>query len=147
VSESRSLDLTRLTTADRVLLGAATALFVDSLLTWQRACATVAGVDACERAYAWAGHGAIFGALMALSALAICLVLLAAAGGLAFAPFGVPGAALLAGMALVAGLIKLLLIAGRFPSYGAWIGLILLGAVASGALMKVAERSPAQPRG
>lgn len=146
MSDSRSLELTRLTTADRVLLGAAAALFVDSLLTWQRTCTTVAGVDACQQAYAWAGHGAIFGALMALSALVICLVLLASAGGIAFAPFGVPGAALLAGMAVVTGLIKLLLIAGRFPSYGAWVGLILLGAVASGSLMKVAERRPAQPR-
>jgi hypothetical protein len=130
-----------------VLLGAAAGLFVDSLLAWQRRCVTVGGVDACERAYAWAGHGALFGALMALSALAICLVLLATAGGLVLAPFGLPVAGLLAGTALVAGLIKLLLVAGRFPSYGAWIGLILLGAVASGGLMKVAERHSARPQG
>jgi hypothetical protein len=112
---------------------------VDSLLTWQRACSTIGGVDACERANAWAAQGALFGMLMALAALGVCLAVLASAGGVSFAPLGLPAPTVLAGAAFLAGLIKLVLIAGHFPSYGGWIGLVLLGAVAFGGLMKLGE--------
>jgi hypothetical protein len=146
VSEPRSLDPSRLTTGDRVLLGAGGALFVDSLLAWQRTCVTVGGVDACQRANAWGGHGAVAGVLMSLAALAACLVVLASAGGISPAPLGIPAGALLSAVALTTGLTKLLLIAGHFPSYGAWIGLVLLGVVAGGGLRKVAEgRAAAAP--
>lgn len=147
MSERRSLDPSRLTVGDRVLLGAGGALFVDSLLTWQRACVTVAGLDACDRANAWGGHGALAGVLMSLFALGVCLVVLASAGGISSAPLGVPAGAILAGAGLVTGLVKLVLIAGHFPSYGAWIGLVLLGALAAGGLMKVAERRVVGPPG
>ncbi len=147
MSESRAIDLSRLTTADRMLVVTAAVLFVDSLLTWQRTCVTVAGVDACQRSNAWGGHGAMAGVLMALAALAICLAVVASAGGVSLAPLGVPAVSILSGLTLVAGVIKLLLVAGHFPSYGSWIGLVLLGAVSSGALMKVAERRAARPPG
>ena len=129
----------RLTPADRILLGGSSLLFVDSLLSWQRRCPAVGGMTGlCQRANAWGANGAVFGVLMGISAVLLAVQVLAGAN----AESGEverrvrPG---LIASTLVFGVLKLLLVLGHFPGFGAWLGLILFLALAYGGLMWTRE--------
>jgi hypothetical protein len=138
VSQRRPL-LQRLTPADRILLGGSGLLFVDSLLSWQRRCPAVGGVTGlCQRANAWGANGAVFGVLMGISAVLLAVQVLAGAGSQSEEVERWLRPGLIASI-LVFGVLKLLLVLGHFPGFGAWVGLILLLVLAYGGLMWTRE--------
>ena len=136
-----SFDMTKLSTADKILLGGSLLLFIDSFLAWQRVCVSVVGVRiGCASANAWSGNGSFAGVLMAILALLLFLAVGATAMGIAMP--NVPVAtvnAVLTGGTVLFGVIKFILAVTNHGGYGAWIGLILLIALAYGGYMKMQE--------
>ena len=141
MAQRPSFDMTKLSTADQILLGGSLLLFIDSFLNWQRACASIAGIRVfCGTANAWSGNGSFAGVLMAL--LAIVLFLMVGAGAMGIAMGNMPVATVTAavtGGTVLFGLIKFLFAVTKHGAYGAWIGLILLIAIAYGGYMKMQE--------
>ncbi len=136
-----SFDMTKLSTADKILLGGSLLLFIDSFLHWQQVCTPkVLGLRFCGSASAWGGNGSFAGVLMALLALVLFLVVGASAMGVAMpnVPVSTVTAAL-TGLTVLFGVIKFLIAVTKHGSYGAWIGLILLIAIAYGGYMKMQE--------
>jgi hypothetical protein len=136
-----SFDMTKLSTADKILLGGSLLLIIDSFLNWQRVCFSVVGVNVgCGTANAWGGNGSFAGVIMALGAILLFLVVGATAMGIAMGtiPVATVTAALTAGT-VIFGLIKFLFAVTNHGAYGAWIGLILLIAIAYGGYMKMQE--------
>jgi hypothetical protein len=141
MAQRPSFDMTRLSTADKILLVGSILLFIDSFLSWQKACASVLNVRVfCASANAWGGNGSFAGVLMAILALILFLFVGASALGVSMPNVPVPtvAAGLAAGTA-VFGLIKFLFAVTNHGSYGAWIGLILAIVIGYGAYMKMQE--------
>lgn len=141
MAQRPSFDMTKLSTADKILLGGSLLLFIDSFLNWQRVCVSVVGVRiGCASANAWSGNGSFAGVLMAILALLLFLAVGATAMGIAMpnVPVATVNAVLTAGTVLFA-LIKFILAVTNHGAYGAWIGLILAIALAYGGYMKMQE--------
>jgi len=108
-------------------------LTLDSLLSWQRRCDAVGGITICQRANAWGASGAPFGILMGAFAVAtVGVVAFQAAGHTprwhrSVLPFLISGTVVFGGA-------KFGVVLTRFPAFGAWVGLVLLLALAGGAL-------------
>ena len=138
MSPPRSL-LKRLTPSDLILLGGSSLLFVDSLLRWQGRCDAVGDVvELCERSNAWGAHGAVFGALMGISAALLAVQVVAGVGSQVRGSDRWLRPALIAAI-LVFGVLKVSLVLGHFPAFGAWLGLVLLLVVGYGGLMWARE--------
>ena len=144
MAQRPSFDLTRVPTADKILLGGALLMFVDTLLPWQRACAVI-----CITANAWGSNGAFFGVMLGLFALLLVIGEIMIIANVAM-PAGIPVStvmgALTIGTVLFA-LIKFLFVIGKFGSYGAWIGLVLAAVIAYGGYMKMQEEKASSEPG
>jgi hypothetical protein len=142
MAQRPSFDMTKLSTADKILGGGSLLLFIDSFLNWQRACVSVAGFKVfCGTANAWSGNGGFAGVIMSLAALALLIAIGAGVAGISM-PATVPMATVtlaLIGATVLFGLIKFLFVIGNEGAYGAWIGIILLVAIAYGGYMKMQE--------
>jgi hypothetical protein len=137
-----SFDLTRVSTADKILLGGSLLMFIDTLLPWQRAC-----IGICFTANAWGSNGAFFGVLLGLFALLLLIGEVMIVADVAM-PAGVPISTVMAGLTLgivLFALIKFLIVIGKFGSYGAWIGLVLAAVIAYGGYMKMQEEKSVSP--
>jgi hypothetical protein len=138
---SSGFDMSRLSTASKILLGGSILLLIDSFLSWQRACAGNDFFNICISRSMWNGDGAIFGVIGGL--LLIALILWEAMGlvnmdmnlGMsrskisAYLGFGVLGFVVL----------KFIFAMTESPAYGAFIGLILALAIGYGAWMRFQE--------
>ena len=147
MADRPSFDVSKLSTADKILLGGSLVLLIDSFLPWQRVCVKFLGVGGCVSASAWGGSGSFVGVLMGL--LAIVLLV---GEGLMIAGVAMPPALdarmVLTGVAggtVLFGLIKFLIVVGNHGGFGAWIGLILLIVLAYGAWMKFQEAAATGP--
>ena len=139
----RGFDLARVGAADRILAGGGAALFIDCFLSWQRfACAArVLGVQVCATANAWQGNAVVAGVLMGFLAFLLTAAVMAAVLGVTV-PFAVRSSSIVQGLAwatVAIGLIKFLVVLAHRPHLGAWLGLVLLVAIAYGAWMKYQE--------
>jgi hypothetical protein len=150
-SKPGGFDVSALTTASKIMLVSGILLLVDSFLAWQKVCASdivggdlgdVVG-DICASASAWGGNGAFAGLIMGI--LLIVLVIWEVvqlsnmAGNL---QVGIPptkGSAYLGFAVVVFGVLKFLLVVANEAAIGAWIGLVLLVALAYGSWMKFQE--------
>jgi hypothetical protein len=137
-----TFDISRVRTADRILVVAGLLFFIDSFLPWQRACAGVAGFSFCGSASAWSGDGSWAGVLAGLCAIA----LLASVGLQIFevnlgpnVPLHTIGAVAAAGTVLFT-LLKFLLIVGNSIFVFGFTGLILALAIGYGGYLKWRER-------
>jgi hypothetical protein len=142
MAQRPSFDLTKLTTADKILLGGSLLMFIDTLLPWQRACGAI-----CDTANAWGGNGAFVGVLLGLFTFILLIVEVLTVAGVEIPPtIPVPTVvgALVIGTVLFA-LIKFLIVIGKFGSYGAWIGLVLAIVIAYGGFMKMQEAKAVSP--
>jgi hypothetical protein len=94
----------------------------------------------CGSANAWSGNGSFAGVLMSLLAILLFLMVGAAATGVGMGnlPVGTATAAV-TGLTVLFGIIKFLFAVTKQGAYGAWIGLILLLAIAYGGYMKMQE--------
>jgi hypothetical protein len=131
-----------LSTATKILLIAGVLLLIDTFLAWQSVCGGVAGIATyCFHAGAMSGSGGIFGVLMFIVLLALLGWEIAQLAGakinLQWSPALVSAA--LAGAVVLFGVIKLLLAVTNSPGLGAWIGIILLAAIAYGGYMRWQE--------
>ena len=73
--------LTKLSTADKILLGGALLMFIDTLLPWQRACAAI-----CDTANAWGGNGSFVGVLLGLFTFLLLIGEVVIVAGVAMPP-------------------------------------------------------------
>nr|MBA3727883.1 hypothetical protein [Actinomycetota bacterium] len=143
------MDLSKLSTADKILLGAGLLFFIVTFLPWQSACPDfgfeVAGVK-CDFS-AWGGSGGFLGVLAALLSLALVVWIGMQVAGVNL-NLNIPSAtvaAALAGGTVLFGLIKFLVAVTNSPAWGAFVGLVLLLAIAYGGYMKWQESKLALP--
>ena len=144
MAQRPSFDLTKLSTADKILLGGALLMFIDTLLPWQRACAAI-----CDTANAWVGNGSFVGVLLGLFTFLLLIGEVVIVAGVAMPP-NIPVSTAMAGLTagtVLFALIKFLIVIGKFGSYGAWIGLILALVIAYGGYMKMQEAKVVSPPG
>jgi hypothetical protein len=139
MAQRPSFDLTKLTTADKILLGGSLLMFIDTFLPWQRVCIGLLGI--CPSANAWGGNGSFAGVLLGLFTLALLIGEVMIIAGVAMPP-NIPMSNVMAGLTLgtvLFAVIKFLIVIGKSGSYGAWIGLILALVIAYGGYMKMQE--------
>jgi hypothetical protein len=121
-------------TGQVALLILLTLFLVDTFLPWQRACLDVGGfgfhIAGCFSANAWSGTAAHVGQAAGVFAIAAIVAVGLGLGGVQLAEggrlvtrVGVYGTA-------AAGGLKWLLVIGKVASYGSWIGVLLLLAIA-----------------
>jgi hypothetical protein len=138
MAQRQPFEMSRLSTADRILIGGSVLLVIDTFLAWQRDCIG----DVCgSNRIAWNGDGAFAGVLMGFFAILLIAgqVTMATGGSL---PITIPMSTVMAGLTVgtvLFGLIKFLLVVANHVKYGAWIGLILLLVIAYGGYMKMQE--------
>lgn len=149
MAQRSSFNVSKLSSADKILLGAAVLLLIDSFIPWQRVC--VPGVDIgkthvggfCGSASMWSGSGSFLGVLTGIFLIVLIAWLGANAAGMSM-QVGMPASSvtsiLVAGTVLF-GIIKFFLSAFNHGWLGAWIGLILLLGIAYGGYMKMQEPS------
>src|SRR5438477_8454426 len=140
--QSPSFNMNRLTSADRILGGAAALFFIDTFLRWQTlGCIPIVG---CVGWSAWGGSAGFLGVLAALFAIVLVAWIAISAMGVEL-NLGVPSATISSVLVLGTlgfGILKFLFSAFNHGAYGAWIGLILLLAIGYGAYMKMQEPKP-----
>jgi hypothetical protein len=152
MAQRPSFDTSKLSTADKILAGASLLLFIDSFLSWQKVCgpkeiSAILGISNCATASAWGGDGAFAGVLMALLSLLLLAGTVAMMMGFEL-PLTLPTSTVMAGLTagtVLFGIIKFLFAVANHPALGAWIGLILLIALAYGGYMKMQEQKAIPP--
>jgi hypothetical protein len=155
MEKSGGFDMSKLSIASKILLGAGILLLIDSFLQWQRYCIDFGGVaglgNTCAGVSAWSGSGSFFGLLMVLCVVVLLvwegMQVVGAAGNIKL-PIPASKASAYLGFGVVGfGVLKLLLVlvSDVKPSLFGWIGLILILAVGYGAWMKFQEPESAAP--
>lgn len=138
-----SFDMSKLTTADRILLGGAALFVIDSFLPWQRACLAFEGFSECFSASAWGGDASWAGVIAGLLAILLLAAGVAGLAGVAMPPT-MPMATVMSwlafGVALFA-ILKFLLVVTNEAGFAAFIGLVLALVIAYGGWMKMQEAS------
>jgi hypothetical protein len=143
MAQGPSFDMSKFSTADKILAGGSLLLLIDSFLQWQRVCVG----PICVGASAWGGSGAFAGVLMALLAILLLAGIIAVAAGVSI-PVTLPISTVLSGLTagvVLFGLIKFLIVIGNNAAFAAWIGLILILVVAYGGYMKMQEQKAVPP--
>ncbi len=136
-------DMSKLSMASKLLLGGGILLFIDIFLPWQGGCVDAGPlVKYCVNIKATSGDGGLFGVLMLVAVLALIAWEVMGAlgstidvGGMSTAKVsGIIGAVVAA-----LGLLKFLFSALNHGAWGAWLGLVLILAIAYGTFLKLKE--------
>jgi hypothetical protein len=134
-------DISKMTTASKILLAGGVLYFIDLFLQWNRACAE-AGVlgSFCVGVSGWHGFFGILNGLLALIIIVMEAVILANLE----INVGTPEMrsrvdAGIAWVLLVSTLIKVLLVDNDFISWPAWVGIVLAVVIAYGGWMRWQE--------
>jgi len=149
-SGSSGFDMSKMSTAEKLLAGGSVLLLIDSFLPWQRFCTSdllggelgdLVG-NQCASFSMWQGSGSIFGVLAGLLAIALIVVgVLSMTGGMANMNMGNMSADKLTGFIGLGvagfGLLKFILAVTNTPGWAAFVGLLLLVAIGWGAWQKV----------
>jgi hypothetical protein len=142
-----SFDMSKMSTADKILVIGGFALFIDTFLPWQRVCISFQGIGACASASAWGGSASFLGVLTGI--LSILLVIWLALNLMGTnLQLGVPAptvTSILVGGTVVFGILKLLFVLFNHPGIGAFIGLILIIAIAYAGYTKMQEPTATIP--
>jgi hypothetical protein len=148
-SSSSGFDMSKMSTAEKLLAGGSILLLIVSFLPWQKSCSNLGELgeligqgDICVSFNAWQGSGGIFGVLMALLAIALIVVgVLSMTGNMANMNMGTMSADKLTGFLGLGvagfGLLKFIFALTESPAWGAFVGLVLLAAIGYGAWQKV----------
>jgi hypothetical protein len=149
-SGSSGFDMSKMSTAEKLLAGGSILLLIDSFLPWQRVCASdvlgdlgdLAGFDACANFTMWGGSGSFFGIVTGLLAIALIVVgVLSMTGSMANMNMGSMSADKLTGFlglgVAAFGLLKFIFALTESPGWAAFVGLVLLVAIGWGAWQKV----------
>ena len=145
---SSGFDVSKITTASKILLVSGMLLLLDSFLAWQEICASeVTGVDlgnlgindVCGRASMWGGDARILGVLagFALIALVVWEILILADVDVSVPIESSKLAAYLGFGVLALVVLKFVFVVTNQIAIGAWLGLLLALAVGYGAYMRL----------
>ena len=143
-SGSSGFDMSKMSTAEKLLAGGSILLLIDSFLPWQSVdlggLEDLIGVDASINM--WQGSGAFAGIIAGLLAIAlIVLGVLSMTGSMASMNMGTMSPDKLTGFLGLGvagfGLLKFILVLTNSPGWAAFVGLVLLAAIAYGAWQKV----------
>jgi hypothetical protein len=151
MERSGGFDMSRVSIASKILMGAGILLLIDSFLQWQRVCVEFAGISGCSGVSAWAGSGSFFGLLMGLCLIALLILEVMEAAGAAEnlkLPISPSKASAYLGFGVVIfGVLKLIIVltSDVKPSLFGWVGLVLILAVGYGAWMRFQEPETAAP--
>ena len=149
-SGSSGFDMSKMSTAEKLLAGGSILLLIDSFFPWQRVCASdvlgdlgdLGGFDACASFTMWGGSGSFFGLLTGLLAIALIVVgVLSMTGNMANMNMGGMSADKITGFLGLGvagfGLLKFIFALTESPGWAAFVGLVLLVAIGWGAWQKV----------
>jgi hypothetical protein len=144
-SGSSGFDMSKMSTAEKLLAGGSVLLLIDSFLPWQKFCADLGalGGNVCVGSVsAWQGSGGIFGVLMGLGAIALIVlgVLSMTGSGTSLNMGSMSTDKILGflGLGVAAfGLLKFIFVLTNSPAWAAFVGLVLLVAIAYGAWQKI----------
>lgn len=155
MEKSGGFDMSKMSMASKIIMGAGIVLFIDSFLQWQRVCINFGGItglgNACGGVNAWGGSGSFFGLLMGICVLVLIVwegLQMAGSAGSIKLPISASKASAYLGFGVVVfGVLKLLLVltSSLKPSLFGWLGLILILAVGYGAWMKFQEPESSAP--
>ncbi|MGZ5213760.1 MAG: hypothetical protein ACXWEJ_03645 [Actinomycetota bacterium] len=155
MEKSGGFDMSKMSIASKIIMGAGILLLIDSFLQWQRVCFDFGGVaglgNSCGGVNAWSGSGSFFGLLMGLCVIVLLVwegMQVAGMAGNIKLPISASKASAYLGFGVVgAGILKLILVltSALKPSLFGWIGLILILAVGYGAWMKFQEPETTAP--
>ncbi|HJQ72953.1 MAG TPA: hypothetical protein VJ887_06030 [Actinomycetota bacterium] len=142
-SGSSGFDMSKMSTAEKLLAGGSILLLIDSFLPWQ---SFDLGGDVLNLGSVsinmWQGSGGFFGVLTGLLAIALIVVgVLSMTGSMANMNMGSMSADKLTGFlglgVAVFGLLKFIFALTESPGWAAFVGLVLLVAIGWGAWQKV----------
>jgi hypothetical protein len=148
-SGSSGFDMSKMSTAEKLLAGGSILLLIDSFFPWQRSCSNLGELgeligqgDICVSFSAWQGSGGIFGVLMGLLAIALIVVgVMSMTGSMANMNMGTMSADKLTGFLGLGvagfGLLKFIFALTDSPGWAAFVGLVLLVAIGYGAWQKL----------
>jgi hypothetical protein len=149
-SGSSGFDMSKMSTAEKLLAGGSILLLIDSFLPWQKFCADLGDLgdligqnSVCAGSVnAWRGSGGIFGVLMGLLVIAAIVVgVMSMTGSMAKMNMGSMSADKITGFLGIGiaafGLLKFIFVLTESPAWGAFVGLVLLVAIGYGAWTKV----------
>jgi hypothetical protein len=142
MAQRPSFDMSKLSTADKILLGGSALFLIDSFLPWQRVCIEVAGFSAgCASANAWGGDASWAGILASLLATLLLLASVAGLAGVAMPPT-MPMPMVMSWLAFgtaLFGVLKFLLIITNEAYFFAYLGVLIALGLAYGGWMKMQE--------
>jgi hypothetical protein len=146
-SSSSGFDLSRMSTAEKLLAGGSILLLIVSFLPWQRVCASdvagdLGGFDVCVGFSMWGGSAGWAGVITGLLAIALIVVgVLSMTGAMANMNMGAMSGDKLVGWlgagVFVFGILKFLIVLFNEVGWAAFIGLVLLVAIGYGAWQKL----------
>jgi hypothetical protein len=145
-SGSPGFDMSKMSTAEKLLAGGSILLLIDSFFPWQSAdtggLGDLLGVDL--NLNMWQGSGAFAGIIAGLLAIALIVVGVASmAGAMSNMNMGTMTTdklvAWLAAGVFVFGILKFIFALTESPAWGAFVGLVLLAAIGYGAWQKLQE--------
>ncbi|HET6790172.1 MAG TPA: hypothetical protein VFI35_01125 [Actinomycetota bacterium] len=148
-SGSSGFDMSKMSTAEKLLAGGSILLLIDSFFPWQRVCASdvlgdlgdLAGFDACASFTMWGGSGSFFGFVAGLLAIALIVFGVLSMTGSMANNMGSMSADKLTGFlglgVAAFGLLKFIFALTESPGWAAFVGLVLLVAIGWGAWQKV----------
>jgi len=143
-SGSSGFDMSKMSTAEKLLAGGSILLLIDSFFPWQSY--DLGGLDEILDVGVsfsmWQGSGSIFGVLAGLLAIALIVVgVLSMTGSMANMNMGTMSADKLTGFLGLGvagfGLLKFIFALTEHPGWAAFVGLVLLVAIGWGAWQKV----------
>ena len=138
-SGSSGFDMSKMSTAEKLLAGGSILLLIDSFFPWQSF--GVAGIISVS-SNMWGGSGGWAGVLTGLLTIALIVVgVLSMTGSMANMNMGSMSADKLTGFlgagVVVFGVLKFLLVLTNEVAWGAFVGLVLIAAIAYGAWQKI----------
>jgi hypothetical protein len=143
-SGSSGFDMSKMSTAEKLLAGGSILLLIDSFFAWQSVdlggLEDLIGVD--NSINMWQGSGGIFGVLAGLLAIALVvagvLSMTGSMGSMNMGTMSVDKVVGFLGLGVAAfGLLKFILVVTNSPGWAAFVGLVLLAAIGYGAWQKV----------
>jgi hypothetical protein len=144
-SGSPGFDMSKMSTAEKLLAGGSVLLLIDSFFPWQSLGGGVGEILGIDLNYnMWQGSGAFAGILAGLLAIALIVVGVASmAGAMSNMNMGTLTAdklvAWLGAGVFVFGILKFIFALTESPAWGAFLGLVLLAAIGYGAWQKLQE--------
>jgi hypothetical protein len=153
MQRSGGFDISRLSTASKIMLISGILLLFDSFLRWQEVCIDLGalGGDVCAGANAWSGNGGFAGVIMGILLIVLLIWEVVQLGNMASnLQIGIPptkGSAYLGFAVAIFGLLKFILAITNEGTLWAWVGLVLLVALAYGSWMKFQEMEAAPMTG